>query len=167
MAPLLQDKNIAQFDVLAIQEPWYNVYNRSSFNPSSSGFYLAYRPEPDTRTCFYVNKRLDLTSWEIKYNGGDLCSLRLEIYVNSIGVEKEIWIHNVYNPSSVTYASMDSPSTLSKLEQALGKARDHVLVGDFNLHHPQWNNLGPFTYHLAADALISITQQKDMSLVST
>ena len=62
IAPLLHNEKIGQFDILAIQEPWFNPYNQSSFNSSSSDFYLVHRFKTDTHTCFYVNKRLDLES---------------------------------------------------------------------------------------------------------
>ena len=59
MALLLHDKKIEQFDILAIQEPWFNLHNQSSFNPGSSNFHLVHRPKADTRIYFYINKRLD------------------------------------------------------------------------------------------------------------
>ena len=152
MAPLLHDDKIQQFDILAIQEPWYNRHNKSSFNPSSSGFYLACRSKPDTRTCFYINKRLDLESWEFEDEKGDLCSIKLTIRnrrerQTESDKPENIWIHNAYNLSPTSYKSMDSPSTLPKICKALQKPEKHILVGDFNLHHPQWNNPGRFTYH--------------------
>lgn len=57
---LLADRTVQGFDILAIQEPSYNAYNGSSYNPSSSTFHLAHRTGADTRTCFYVNKKLNL-----------------------------------------------------------------------------------------------------------
>lgn len=124
MAPLLHDEKISQFDILAIEEPWYNPHNKSSYNPSDSSFYLAHRPEPDTRTCFYINKRLDLESWQVEDSGGDLCSIKLLIkdkHLESAGQRKEIWIQNIYNPSPASYTSIISLSTLPKIKQALQK----------------------------------------------
>ena len=66
-------------DILAIQELWFNLQNRSTYNPSSSQFYLFYRGEEGTRVCWYVNKRLDIDSWEAEYAGGDCCSLKLTL----------------------------------------------------------------------------------------
>lgn len=138
MAPLFQDKKIAQFDILAIQKPCYNVYNRSIFNPGSSNFFLAHRSEPDTRTCFYINKRLNLESWNVRNNNKDLCSIKLSLQDSEghSASKRVIWIHNTYNPSPILYKSIDSLSTFSEIQEALQESGDHILLGNFNLHHP-------------------------------
>ena len=133
MVPLLHNEKISQFDILAIQESWYNPHNKSLYNPGNRNFYLAYRPKPDTCTCFYINKRLDLESWEMEKSKKDLCSIRLSIkdkHLEAASQKKKIWIHNAYNPSLVSYTSNTGPS------KALQKKGDHILLGDFNLHHP-------------------------------
>lgn len=97
IAPLLHDEKSSQCDILAIQKPRYNTHNKSSFNSSSSDFYLAHRPKLDTRACFHINKRLDLESWEVESNEGDLCSIRLWIEQKQAGGlkhKKRTWIHN-------------------------------------------------------------------------
>ena len=138
MASLLHNEKIGQFDILSIQEPWFNPYNQSFFNPSSSNFYLVHRPKADTRTCFYVNKRLDLESWKITNEEKDLYSLKLVVKnMWPLNQWQEIWIHNVYNPSPISYTSSDNPSTLPQIQNALQKPGEHILLGDFNLHHPQ------------------------------
>jgi len=38
------------------------------------------------------------------------------------------------------------------------------VVGDFNLHHPSWNNPGRYSYHAMADKLLDHTTEKGMSL---
>jgi len=32
--PLLQDQRVKEFDILAIQEPWRNLYIATGYNPS-------------------------------------------------------------------------------------------------------------------------------------
>ena len=165
MAPLLHDEKIRQFDILAIQEPWFNPYNQSSFNSNSSNFYLVHKLKTDTRTCFYVNKRLDLESWEITNEEKNLCSLKLVVKNMRLSNQwREIWIHNVYNPSPTSYTSVYNPSTLPQIQNALQKPGKHILLGDFSLHHPQWNNPERFTYHVMVNKLISLTQQAGLSL---
>ena len=120
MAPLLHDKKTEQFDILAIQEPWLNPHNQSFFNPGSSNFHLIHRPKADTRTCFYVNKRLDLKSWEVVNDEKDLCSLKLVIKdMQSLDLQQEIWIYNAYNLSPTSYTLVSSFSTLSQIQNAL------------------------------------------------
>lgn len=167
MAPLLQDRKIAQFDILAIQEPWYNIYNRSTFNPGSSNFFLAHKPEPDTCTCFYINKRLNLESWNVRNNDKNLCAIKLSIWDRESRAEsgKIIWIHNIYNLSLTSYEPTNSLSTFPKIQEALQEPSDHILLGDFNLHHLQWNNPGRFTYHRMADTLLNITKSRGLDLI--
>ena len=79
IAPLLEEREVQDYNILAIQEPNYNSFNRLAYNPSSSKFLLAYKLGLDVRTYFYINKRMDPTSWEVRYRGGDFYSLRLNI----------------------------------------------------------------------------------------
>ncbi len=59
MAPLLENNEARDIDVLAIQEPARNLINGTSYNYSASRFHLAHCGDPEARTCFYINKRLD------------------------------------------------------------------------------------------------------------
>lgn len=59
---LLADDRIRDYDILAIQEPWRNCVVSTSYNPFNSGFHLAYAKSKDTRSCFYINKKLDLNA---------------------------------------------------------------------------------------------------------
>ena len=77
---------------------------------------------------------------------------------------RSVWIHNVYNPLLILYKSMDSPSTLPKICNAFQKSEEHILIRDFNFHHPQWNNSGRFTYYCAANKLLAITQSMELEL---
>lgn len=43
MVPLLENEEVQNMDILAIQEPWHNTQNQSSYNPSSSPFHLIYK----------------------------------------------------------------------------------------------------------------------------
>lgn len=118
MTALLMDDITPGIDILAIQEPWYNTRNKSSYNPSSSQFYLAHRIGEGTRTCFYVNKDLDSDSWSVEYESDDLCTLRL--YTTSGDEEgrargTSIRIQNVYNPSPVTHRQSGSRPEFSEL----------------------------------------------------
>ena len=169
MAPLLEDESARDIDVFAIQEPSRNSMNGTSFNPSSSRFYLAHSGEPEARTCFYISKRLDPEKWKVSYRGFDLCSLRLLLQGPRIagtpeGEDIVVWIHNVYNPSPVSLTSQDSPSTIPLLGEALQEEGEHIAVGDFNLHHPQWNNPGRYSYHAMADTLLELTEAYEMEI---
>jgi hypothetical protein len=62
MILLLADSNIQNFDVIAIQESWRNFFVSTTLSFSQSDFHLLYRPDEDTRVCFYVNDKLDTNS---------------------------------------------------------------------------------------------------------
>ena len=49
-----------------------------------------------------------------------------------------IHIHNIYNP--INQATGESLSTLPNLRRALeaNRSEEHIVLGDFNLHHPMW-----------------------------
>jgi len=64
----------------------------------------------------------------------------------------------------VSLTSNDSPSSIPALEGVLGEDGEHIAVGDFNLHHPQWNNPGRYTYHSMADKLLEVVGHRGMEL---
>ena len=42
IAPLLADKTAAIYDILALQEPWQNLYKNATYYPNSLVFYIAH-----------------------------------------------------------------------------------------------------------------------------
>lgn len=73
------------------------------------------------------------------------------------GSQGSLHVHNVHNLSPASYSSTKSPSTLPEVRHALNiQNTDHVLFGDFNLHHPYWNRPSRPTQHAAADSLLDI-----------
>ena len=40
----------------------------------------------------------------------------------------------------------------------------HIVVGDFNLHHPTWEGLQCLTQHVAADRLLDVAAAADLNL---
>lgn len=167
MMPLLEEADIKEIDVLAIQKPCYTKQTKSSYNPSTSMFHLVYKGKKDTRVCFYINKKLDIEMWEVFYSSKDFCLLKLNICNEATTNSKTniIWVHNVYSLSPESYTFLTSQSFLPAVEIALKEPGDHILLGDFNLHHPSWNNLGRHTYHALANRLIAIIEDKDLELI--
>ena len=164
LIPLLQDTEIRDFDILAVQEPWRNPYIHTGYNPSSSNFYLVYPALPGTRVCFYINKRLHPDSWSVTSQYEDLLSIAVRIKQGER--VREIRIHNVYNPSPQSYTAVIE-GTLTLLRETLrGDADDHVVIGDFNLHHPFWSGLARPTQHAAADILLEIARESSLELVT-
>ncbi len=166
MMTLLEDRAVQEMDVLAIQEPCCNPHTKSSYNPGSSCFYLAHRTGADTRTCFYINKKLNPESWEIEHISRNTSTLTIQVEAREEenSRTRRLHIHNVYNPSPSS-VSADNPSSLSDIPRLIQHEGEHILLGDFNLHYPNWNNSGRFTYHREADDLIATTALRDMELI--
>jgi exonuclease III len=137
MATLLRDPRVKEYDILAIQEPWRNPFQDTTHHPAKDSFYLCYPESTDglpSRVCFFVNKRLDNSKCHFKEYSRDLCS----IVLNTGETDAErIVVSNVYNQPQRTD---DRTSAIPLLEQLLDTAADkeHIVVGDFNLHHEIW-----------------------------
>lgn len=58
-----------------------------------------------------------------------------------------------------------SSSTFLLVELALREPGEHVLLGDFNLHHPKCNNPGRCTYHALVHERIAITKEKGLKIM--
>src|SRR5919108_393181 len=94
MASFLLDPLTAEYDVIAIQEPWRNNFNHATFNPQNSMFHVCDSKALTSRVCCYINKRISTDSWRATYHSEDLMSITLEF----AGGTRTINIHNCYNP---------------------------------------------------------------------
>jgi hypothetical protein len=136
MISLFVDKNIQDYDVIAIQKFWRNLFASISLNRSQNDFHLLYKSRNDIRICFYVNDQINIESWKVEYITIDLSVLKM--IVKEIEKDtKMIRIHNVYNSSLILYTSQDSSFTLSKIMRFIVETFDdhHILLKNFNLHH--------------------------------
>jgi hypothetical protein len=77
-----------------------------------------------------------------------------------------IHIHNVYNFSLIFYSSRDSLFTFSKTKRSFVDAftNHHILLEDFNLHHFFWSDSSKSTQHVAANELLNIIKEHDLTL---
>ncbi|PIA82976.1 hypothetical protein CB0940_12191 [Cercospora beticola] len=141
--------------IVAIQEPWRNPRMHTTIRPAN--YELAYPSNAKTRACFYVSKHLDAQRWKITERSPDLITLSIELE------DRKLHIHNCYNepPRSTT---SQARGVLDLLPAALAEPGEHLLVGDFNLHHPFWGGSTVLVQHALADALIDITEQAQLQL---
>ena len=160
MQPMFASKEVDNVDIIAIQEPPYSKLTRSSTNPGD-GFHLAFEGDETTRTCFYVNKRIDVDSWDVTYHGGNLCTLKI---VREGVTDGGLSIHNVYNPPPGK--DRQGPSTVPLLEGVLTGPGEHILLGDFNLHHRMWNEKRRVTSHAEAEELLIVTAKTGLRLLT-
>src|SRR6266516_7636772 len=79
MAPLLRDSGIAQYDVIAIQEPWRNTHNWATYSPGDSGFRPVDLRKYQSRVCCFVNKKISTDSWSETFHSDDLVTITLRL----------------------------------------------------------------------------------------
>ena len=83
-----------------------------------------------------------------------------DIYIIKLeGCKQTIQIHNIYNPRQTN-------SSLCVLPELLRTKGEHILLGDFNLHHPFWGGIAVMSADNAADNLIRATEAAGLSLAT-
>jgi hypothetical protein len=123
MISLFVDKNIQDYDVVAIQKFWRNFFASISLNNNQNDFHLLYKSKNDIKICFCVNDQINIESWKIEYFTIDFNVLKM--IVKEIEEDtKMIRIHNVYNSSLISYTSKNNSFTLSKIMQFIVEALD-------------------------------------------
>lgn len=160
MIPLFEDlENILKVDIIALQEPWRNQRDLTAYHPLKQNFELIYLPSIETRVCFYVRKGIALSSWTYTHHSADYTTLHL--FTTN---HRKIHVHNIYNQMKGGNAPF---STLRKLEEVLseyaGNKDEHLVLGDFNLHHPAWGGEDSTTIDPEAEDLISLTLFNNLS----
>jgi hypothetical protein len=130
-------------DIIAVQDPplkvpWlnchpYNVDFRSERpllegdNPDEQKD--ATKHVPLAKVCFYVHQSIPKERWSVVYHEKDNNNLAATLHLSTpVG---QVAIHNIYNRKKK--ANIDQ-----FIEDTTISRRD-IIVGDFNLHHPQWS----------------------------
>jgi len=165
---LLQDQEVATYDIIATQEPWRNPFNNAPYNPRSSHFYISDQGDKDSRVCTYVNKRIQTDKWSETHHTKDFTTITLHTQSIRTEVEQQqetrtINIHNIYNQQS-SHSTTEETESLRTLREALKMPGEHVVVGDLNLHHPSWCGPSYPMQHKLADNLLDIVRETDLSL---
>ena len=93
LASLFQAGWITEYDILAIQEPWRNPFIATSYHPLIAHFQLVYLDSTETRVCFYINKRIDTSTWNASFVTKDIINLEI---VHPV-LHDKLSIVNVYN----------------------------------------------------------------------
>ncbi len=100
--------------------------------------------------CFFINKSVNPSSWSRDFPSPDYSYLQLK---STVQRARDIMIHNIYRPQGTSsfissfahdsdfsdffLAAPDNSDVFSLLHHALlDNFVDHILLGDFNLHHP-------------------------------
>ena len=135
------DFNIKSYDILAIQELWRNNFTPTTHHPLKDSFRLYYpgldKLEEKARVCYFVNKwfntRAILWHWP-----------PIHLYGSTYN-QHYIHVHNLYNEpgtsnspvlDELTSILSQTPATANNLPYKV--TTDHIIVRDFNIHHPSW-----------------------------
>jgi len=152
MSDAFHHHEIHNYDVLVIQEPYRNHYQNTTHHPAKDRFHLLYFNSKNTRTCFFINRRIDPSAWNIRYINDDICILQL--YTPD---RRSLRIYNIYNELKAERITR----TLEILREELSREDPNnniLLLGDFNLHHPQWSQRRIRGISREARSLINITE---------
>jgi hypothetical protein len=128
MVPLLDGPG-TPYDIIAIQEPWQNSLVETTYCPRSGPYHLVFPQGGRARTCLYINKRIPLAKWH-SYEELDYCRVKIDTQ------QGPITIHNVYSEIPESHATIEWNTPICSMLQATQALGQHLIVGDFNLHHP-------------------------------
>ena len=110
-----------EWDVILIQEPAQQENNNTVTN---NQYHTIYRREGDASVCTHVHRRISLERWRSKV-------ISRQKHIVSISTANgDIHIHNLYNHGS--------RMSLDDIVQGIDLDGEHIIAGDFNLHHPRW-----------------------------
>ena len=152
--PFFDSISPAEHHVLAIQEPSYNGFTKSTYCPRN--FTLSYDAAPTTKVCYMVSRNIDAGHWRRQQFGPCVAMLCLQLE----GLETTII--NVYKPQGEGF----NGQTLSAVKEALELAKGEIiLLGDFNMHHPSWGGIH-VTSETQAERLLLETEARGLKLAT-
>jgi retrotransposon-encoded endonuclease len=135
------------YDIIAIQEPYLNPYIDTTYCPRSCPYLLFFPKGGRARTCLYINKKIPLSQW---CAGGapDYSWVQIE---TTRGL---VTIHNIYSENPGSYRTRQWNTPIPEALTALQDPGQHLIVGDFNLHHPLWGGPEVRRAHTGAELII-------------
>ena len=90
MVPLFKNDNILNINTTALQEPWKNTWDQTTYHLRKDAYYLVYFESDKTQVCFFVYKRIKQSSWAFTVHSPDIINLYIKFF------EKQIHIYNIY-----------------------------------------------------------------------
>ena len=150
MALLLRYPYIKSYNILAIRKLWQNNFTPTTYHLLKDGFGLYYprlnNLEKKARVCFFVSKRFKPKDIKILFYKDYFMTLTTNLSLpKSTYSQYNIHIHNLYKKPNTSNSLIFNDLTfiLSQIaiiiNNLLYKATiDHIIIGDFNIHHPSW-----------------------------
>lgn len=163
-ASLLNNNDMDEWDVVAIQEPHINFLRNTHANHHWHVIYPTQHfshPRQRTRAVMLINAKLDTNTWkQIAFPSSDVVVIQLK------GPYGRCTIFNLYNDGTHqnTLTAFDS-FLENNIATIKTHENDHMLwLGDFNRHHPLWEDIRNrhlFNY-AAANPLIDLIADHGM-----
>lgn len=79
MVPLFQNNIILNIDSITLQELWRNTRNQIIYHSYKDDFHLVYSQTNKTQICFFLNKKIEQSSWTFKIDSPDIISLYIKL----------------------------------------------------------------------------------------
>ena len=160
----LINREVREFDIVAIQKQGCNNNDLQSFSSAHNFFHLVKNSSSQSRTCIYVNKRLRLDQWIIKTAESDICLIRI-LTRNTDDETQTLRLLNVYNSCSLSTTFTERFSIISRLNELLKNDCKQLIIKDFNLHHSHWKERRCFTRHTMIDTLLNVITNARLKLL--
>ncbi len=160
----LIDREVREFNIVAIQKQDCNNNDLQSFNLAHNFFHLVKNSSTQSRTCIYVNKHLRLNQWIVKTVESNICFIRI-LTCNTDNETQTLRILNVYNSCSLSTTFTKKSSIISCLNKLLKNDCKQLIIEDFNLHHSYWERWRCFTRHTMTDTLLNIITNARLELL--
>lgn len=159
MAPLL-DSGKASYDIIAIQEPWLNPCVDTTYCPRSCQYNLVFPPQGKARTSLLIHKKHPISTWSTGQEP-DYCWVKLELESGLIT------IHNIYSETPTSYETTTWNTPIPKVLAAIQAPGQHLIVGDFNLHHPFWGGQAVRRCHAGAEPILQLLRTNQLDLLTS
>jgi hypothetical protein len=138
---LLNSPEMEQYDALMIQEPYSIFINNSHYISTTQQWRLITPSMPLTnaarppRSVIFINKQLPSSLYSIiPTNSLDITAISFSLPT----LANPFTFINVYNPPPL-FTSIAPLQTLLATCPELTPDATFTILGDFNLHHPLWN----------------------------
>ncbi len=160
----LINREVREFDIVAIQKQDCNNNDLQSFSSTHNFFHLVKNSSSQSRTCIYVNKCLKLDQWIVETAESDICLIRI-LTRNTDDEMQTLKLLNVYNSCSLSITFTERFSIISRLNELLKNDCKQLIIKDFNLHHSHWKERRCFTRHTMIDTLLNVITNARLKLL--
>ncbi len=160
----LIDREVREFNIVAIQKQDCNNNDLQSFSAAHNFFHLVKNSSSQSRTCIYINKCLRLDQWIVETAESDICLIRI-LTRNTDDETQMLRLLNVYNSCSLFTTFTERSSIISRLNELLKNDCEQLIIEDFNLHHSHWEERKCFTRHTTTDTLLNVITNARLKLL--